>query len=355
MDTIFKAGTIFWSPKVISSPKQLGKTISIDVPTRVCTFPVFFEKFIVGMREHEYSVKHILFSTELATHMRITVTKEHQEVRITNNSQKNSIIVHSVKILKKILNLKHGFEISYRQDFPSKAGMSSSASLQASVMIGINEIFGKPIQRNDLIKLAVKNYGEDTEKLNILVHVPALGSVITSALYGGGVIALGNKSKVEARAESPGRLHLIIGTPEYDSYQGLEDLDEIRRNTQTRVDLGTFSQTKNMIFEKVIIPSLKARILEPTFSEIWKFTNGDYGDVASYYDGKHPDVGMKRLLAKLLDYKEHFLTGFVSSAGPSIVLIATETTKARQLFKLLKINRVTETHIGNIGFKSVIN
>lgn len=351
MKQIFKIGTIFWTPKAIKKYILKGSRIEVEVPTRVCTYPVHFEKFIDGMTRHEYEVKHIIFTIDLTTKMSIVYSLKHSQIIVKNKHKNDPIVMHAVLIMKKTLGLKGGFEISYTQTFPSKAGMASSASLQSATLLGINTLFGEPISKQDLVKFAVKNYGESTEIPENLVHVPVLGSVMSAAMNGGGIIALGKRSKVEARLELSHPLRVFIGIPTYKEYGGSEDLDEILKNTEIREKLGRYSEQKNNAFETQIIPSLKNRNISIVFDEIWKYTSGVYGDIGDYYHSKHPDVQMKDKIHTLVESKNPKISSaFVSSAGPSFVVISKSKKCAERIFHNLGISTMIGTKVRNLGF-----
>lgn len=351
----FRLGEVFWLPQKAGKTKQQFSHLKISVPSRIGTFPVRFENFIKGMQSRKYRVGYLAFAIDLRTDIYIK-PNDSPETFVINEHRKKNIALHATRIMQKALKLKNGFDIYIFQPYPSRVGLSTSSTIQAAIILGINKLYGEPLSIKDIIKLAVLNYGEETSTPGKLVHVPILGGVLIASLYGGGLFAVGNETTLLARTDLDDIYSIIIGIPPHLPYKGETDLDEIINNAQIRINLGRYSDKKEYVFLNKIIPALKKNKPRPVGEEIWNYMAGKYGSIKPYYKSKNPSVKMGYLIDKLLELRGNpdILTGFVSSAGPGLVYVTKKIRTCITHFKQMGISNIIWTKCINKGVEYTV-
>tara|TARA_B100000767_G_scaffold10845_1_gene10573 strand:+ start:12535 stop:13464 length:930 start_codon:yes stop_codon:yes gene_type:complete len=99
----------------------------------------------------------------------------------------------------------HGFEIEIYKGIKAGSGIGSSAASSAGAVFGINELMGKPLNRNELIKYAMK--GEE------LASGSAHADNVSPVLKGGFTVVRCSKTPDVISLPSPSELHATIIHP----------------------------------------------------------------------------------------------------------------------------------------------
>ena len=99
----------------------------------------------------------------------------------------------------------HGFEIEIHKGIKAGSGIGSSAASSAGAVFGINELMGKPLGRNELIKYAMK--GEE------LASGSAHADNVSPVLLGGFTLVRCSKTPDVVSLPSPSELHATIIHP----------------------------------------------------------------------------------------------------------------------------------------------
>lgn len=99
----------------------------------------------------------------------------------------------------------HGFEIEIHKGIKAGSGIGSSAASSAGAVFGINELMGKPLSRNELIKYAMK--GEE------LASGSAHADNVSPVLLGGFTLVRCSKTPDVVGLPSPSELHATIIHP----------------------------------------------------------------------------------------------------------------------------------------------
>ena len=99
----------------------------------------------------------------------------------------------------------HGFEIEIHKGIKAGSGIGSSAASSAGAVFGINELMGRPLSRNELIKYAMK--GEE------LASGSAHADNVSPVLLGGFTLVRCSKTPDVVSLPSPSELHATIIHP----------------------------------------------------------------------------------------------------------------------------------------------
>ena len=116
--------------------------------------------------------------------------------------------------MKDVLNFSDSLYIDVNDDdIPKHTGFGSSSSTIAAVAASINEMYGCPIDNNDLIKYLASNHGEevsDQDEDNLKL-VQCIGGGATNGLTKEGIIIIAGHATSIAKMNYDG--DILIGLP----------------------------------------------------------------------------------------------------------------------------------------------
>ncbi len=132
---------------------------------------------IVGVREDGYHLlETIMQSVDLFDEISISLTNESISV-ISSNADlgdKNDIAYRAAELFLKEIGSDKGVEITINKNIPLSAGLGGGSADAAAVILGLNKLFGNPINTKKLTELALK-----------------IGADVPYFLYGGTVLVSG--------------------------------------------------------------------------------------------------------------------------------------------------------------------
>ncbi len=236
--TPFKVGTIFNPPRNhLAEIKPLYKKISILYPSRLNAMALDPSKVTVN-HNMQYSPGEIIFKVKIYKKISVEILNDTHKIYISENSKRKPLIKHSALIMRKALKFKNGLKIDVDNENEIKhVGLGSSSGLIASVACAINELYDKPIKRDDLLQYLAQNHGEEINNHDdMLSPVQCIGGSAAAGLFDGGMIVLAGKSRVIASMKIDGNYKAVIGIP--------KDFKEL--------DAQTLLYRETKIFDKVI-------------------------------------------------------------------------------------------------------
>ncbi|KKR36043.1 MAG: hypothetical protein UT66_C0004G0038 [candidate division CPR2 bacterium GW2011_GWC1_39_9] len=152
----FKIGTIFNPLKRSFNCKPLHKEVLIKYPLRLNAMALDPSK-ITENNNLVFTPGEIVFSIAKFTIVKLKLTSK--GIRINSKIGRESIIKHSALIMKKTMGYKGGFYIEADSELDiAHIGIGSSGSLMCAVISAINELFGKPISKKEIIPFLPKDY-----------------------------------------------------------------------------------------------------------------------------------------------------------------------------------------------------
>lgn len=213
--TPFKMGTVFNPLRNYSvKTKPLYKKVSILYPSRLNAMALDPSKVAVN-HNMQYSSGEIIFKVKIYKKVRIELLNNTNKIFISEHSRRKSLIMHSALIMRRALKIKNGLKIDVENENEIRhAGLGSSSGLIASVACAINELYGRPVKREDLLQYLAQNHGEEIDGNNgSLSPVQCIGGSAAAGLFEGGMVVLAGKSRVIASMKIGSEYKAVIGIP----------------------------------------------------------------------------------------------------------------------------------------------
>ncbi len=121
------------------------RSINLLYPYRLNAMALDPSKIAVS-EDYIYSPGEIVFSLGLFRKINITY-REDSTVEIKTDSGRSQLILHAVELMRSALRIKNGFNIEVNAGHEYKhTGFGSSSTLIAGIAVGINELYGLPIE-----------------------------------------------------------------------------------------------------------------------------------------------------------------------------------------------------------------
>ncbi len=132
---------------------------------------------IVGVREDGYHLlETVMQSVDLFDEISITLTDKEISVISSNTDlgNKNDIAYRAAEIYLNEINSQKGVNINIQKNIPLSAGLGGGSADAAAVILGLNKLFGNPLNMKKMTELALK-----------------IGADVPYFLYGGTVLVSG--------------------------------------------------------------------------------------------------------------------------------------------------------------------
>ena len=211
----FRAGTIFNAAKVKNKPKLTLNKISISYPSRLEAMALDPSR-IVDNNNLVYEAGQINFSIRIFKDISVSIDRNSTEITTSKTNKRKALVLHAALLMKQALGFNEGLHIDVHNEVDLRhCGLGSSSSLIAGTAAAINEMFGSPIDRHDLVQYCAQNHGEevggsDTE----LVPVQCIGGSAVGGHYDGGLIILAGQASPIYRFNFETDIPVVIGVPE---------------------------------------------------------------------------------------------------------------------------------------------
>ncbi len=133
---------------------------------------------------------------------------------ISPTTKRKALIKHAYYLITKILNVNPSVYIDVNDEgIPKHCGFGSSTSIITSVVASINELYGNPIKKKDLIRYLSSNHGEEiNDSDNKLKSVQSIGGGASSGLLSFGLIVIAGSAVPIAGIKLP-KTKVVIGIP----------------------------------------------------------------------------------------------------------------------------------------------
>lgn len=208
----YAVGTVFNEAKVLKPPQTPIKSVKIEYPTRLNAMAID-PSGITSNKNMVYTPGEVVLAVNLPRYVSVRLIDAPEEIRISGDNVRKSLVHHAVQLMRKALNVNHGLDVFVEAPHEIRhAGLGSSSGTIASVCAAINELYGCPIANDELIRYTAQNHGEEIDgQENMLMPVQCIGGAAAAGLYSGGILVITGESSVVASANSD--LSVVVAIP----------------------------------------------------------------------------------------------------------------------------------------------
>ena len=350
----FKVGTIF-NPiidcNMVAVPTN--RKVTILYPTRLNAMAIDPSE-IVKNNNMKYTPGEVVFSTQIFIEVTVEIIDEDKIYVNDAMRERESVINHVCLIMKEAMKYQKGFNVIVKNYHNMKhCGLGSTGCIQAGVAAAINELFGKPISAETLIRYLAQNYGEEIDgDLEHLNPVQCIGGSAASGLTKGGVLVLAGENTVIATGKINEEYTVLIGIPnDYMFGDSKLQFEEEKENLGSFLECGEkyrYEIAYNILH--YFLPEMFAQDVKTMGDVIWdyRYNKGSINN-CSYTYPKLPDLMDKLMFLKKEGYAEVLA---ISSVGPAIFAITQNANKCIEAFEKYDI-RTISTKIHNDTYKIV--
>ena len=298
----------------------------------------------------------VVISTKKYINVKVKKIEDKEELVISDNTRRKVLAKHAYYLMKDVLNFSDSLYIDVNDDdIPKHTGFGSSSSTIAAVAASINEMYGCPIDNNDLIKYLASNHGEevsDQDEDNLKL-VQCIGGGATNGLTKEGIIIIAGHATSIAKMNYDG--DILIGLPNDFVIKDAEFLmDEEEKN------LWKFKRTGDKYSKDIAYNLLHKAIPDMVNGSIkelanvvfdYRFNMGSIENCSFVYPNM---IEQAKVLRKLYEnnYCE-FLA--LSSVGPAYFVIVKDEKQKKKCKRVMEnLNmKITETKVNNDTYRVV--
>lgn len=348
----FAVGTVF-NPvkKDIRVSNPICTKIVLLYPSRLNAMALD-PSAIAENKNLQYAPGEIIFKVKIYTKVAIEILASQDGIEVSETSARPSLVRHAALLMREALGFKDGLRISAVNKTDIRhAGLGSSSGLIAAVASAINELYGKPINRSDLVQYLAQNHGEEIKDDSTrLSPVQCIGGSAAAGQYKGGLLILAGQSRVVGSMEIQRNREVVIGIP--------KDFRQLDAKTLLEREILSFPKfiecgkkyRKTIAFRVLheVLPGLKENSISPVGDLVYeyRFKMGSI-DNCSYCYENLPAI------AKGISFlKEDDIVNVLalSSVGPAFFAIGGNTKQAAEVFESSGL-RVINTEIENDTYK----
>jgi ubiquinone/menaquinone biosynthesis C-methylase UbiE/predicted sugar kinase len=350
---IIKVGYIFNPLKLNIESNLKLDSIEINYPCRLDAMAIN-PAAVVYNSDMIFTPGEVVISLKKFINVKIRVlSSEGGNLIISETTKRKVLVKHAYLLMCSALNVHPSLEIDVDDNnIPKHCGFGSSSSTISAVAAAINELYGCPIENNELIKYLASNHGEeisDNDKENLKV-VQCIGGGATNGLTEEGVIIIAGKSTTIAKLKYEGEV--LIGVPKDFVQKDAKVLMELEEQ-----NLWKFKKTGDQYAEKIAYNLLHKALPDLVNGNIkeladivyeYRFNMGSNENCSFVYDGL---VELGNELRCLYENSEcEFLA--LSSVGPAFfVIVKNSNQKENCIKKMRELNlNIIESSICNTTY-----
>lgn len=212
---IYKAGEIFneFTGTINGDSHLILSSITINYPCRLDAMAID-PSAVCYNEDMIFTPGEVTVSIDLNIKVSIKVTDANGgNLSIGNNTKRKVLVKHAYLLMCKALNINPSLEIDVdSSSIPKHCGFGSSSSTITSVAVAINELYGNPIDKADLIKYLASNHGEEVSDDNDedLKMVQSIGGGATGGLTDAGIIIIAGKATTIAKMKYEAEVLIAI-------------------------------------------------------------------------------------------------------------------------------------------------
>lgn len=215
---VFKAGTVLNGISLAYLDKKklecCLKSFSIDFPCRLDAMAIDPANVTYNSNLF-FTPGEVVISIKRYIKVKVKVLSPKGNVlKIGAETKRGVLVKHAYLLMCHLLNVAPSVEITVNDDDVLKhCGFGSSSSTLMAVAVAINELYGNPIKKQDLIKYITSNHGEEVsdKNKNQLKAVQCIGGGANSGLNKEGILIVAGRACPIAKMKYKAKV--IIGIP----------------------------------------------------------------------------------------------------------------------------------------------
>jgi predicted sugar kinase len=327
------------------------RAISLKYPARLNAMALDPSQIDVSAKG-VYTPGEIIFSVDIYKDVSVTIRND-REIEISPTSPRRQLILHAVLLMRSALKIVNGFNIDVQTLDLRHCGLGSSSGLIAAVATAINELYGNPIDKINLIAYLAQNHGEEIdEDESKLQHVQCIGGSAASGLVSGGVKVLAGESVPIASMYIDSSYTVLIGVPN----------DFVAPDSKRLMELEIANMSKFIATGEAFRDKIGYRVTHETLPAMIK---GDVRSVGKLIFDYRFDYGSIQncsfVYPPVLDIAEkirHLYEGGIvdvlalSSVGPAFFAVTRNPNETRLVFEQNNL-RIYQAKIANEGYKII--
>ena len=198
----FKAGTVF-NELVYAKLKKselIKNSVTIRFPTRLNAMVLDATRLIPNDLK-VFPAGGVFISIAKPINVKTEFLGDYDgQLVIGGSTKRKALVNHAYQIMCKVLDKYPSLSIEVNDNGIIKhCGFGSSGAILGGVCSSINELFGNPLRKRDLLRYIAGNYGEeiiDDDKDNLQL-VQAIGGSLSTGLIRGGIqVLVGNATPI---------------------------------------------------------------------------------------------------------------------------------------------------------------
>ena len=339
----FPVGMVFNNCALIGEPSLKVEKIVIDYPSRLEAMALDPGK-IADNDNLVYRAGQIDITVPLFKRVTVSLL-EGQEIKVSAGTSRPALVRHAAMLMRHALNTTQGFRIDVSDEINLRhCGLGSSSSLIAGVACAINEMYGKPIGAQDLVKYLAQNHGEEIDDdPDNLTPVQCIGGSAVCGNFDGGLIILAGEATPITQIDIPSDYAVVIGVAKDYKHPDAEQL------MQSEVDnMDGFMKTGEQYGQEIayrliheVMPGLMHGSLQAAGKLIFDY-RWNMGSI------QNCSFVFPRMLEIADDLREFYEQGCceilaLSSVGPGFFAVTKEPNKAMARFEANNMRTITTT------------
>ncbi|CAN5751946.1 hypothetical protein BH11PAT2_BH11PAT2_01760 [soil metagenome] len=345
----FSVGTITNPLKaVLDVRRPTFSTVQLQYPSRLNAMALDPSKINIT-EDGIYAPGEVIFSISLYKNVTMRV-REDSEIVISESSPRHQLIQHAALLMRSALHTECGFDIDVEAEDLRHCGLGSSSGLIATVAAAINELFGNPIPKIELMAYLAQNHGEeidgDSERLQ---HVQCIGGSAAAGLVEAGMTVLAGGSVPIGTMNIDNSYSVLIGIPNEFSAPDAQELMRLELLNMKKF-LATGNTYRDLIGYRVtheMLPNMKLGNLREASKLIFDY-RFDYGSIdnCSFVLPRLNEIAVK---VRVLFENSLADVLALSSVGPAFFAITKHPDECEKVFVENDMT-VRRVRVNNTGY-----
>lgn len=254
-------GTIF-NPIILPESVRLPQLaeVTLNFPSRLNAMAIDPSKIALNANM-VFTPGEILFSVKLFHTVNVKIISPRGILKISERTSRKSLVNHAVILFRQATGVDDGLlvDVQSQVDF-RHAGFGTSSALIAAVAAAVNEVYGCPIQFDQLVSYLAQNHGEEIDGNDILIQqVQCIGGSAISGLFPGGLMIVAGKSQLIKAMFIDSDYSVVIGIPKDYAPRDAKELMRLEEDNLHRFEKTGRQYGREIAYRLIheVLPSLQ--------------------------------------------------------------------------------------------------